>query len=218
MGIRILIADDHVILRQGIRLLIESDPEMEIVGEANDGREAIDLVRKLTPDILVLDLMMPGMNGLEVIQEIKKRRPEIKIVVLSMHSKEGYVLEALRNGAMAYVLKESSSQELLSAIRAVSAGHYYLCYPFNEKAIAAYIQKAGGSAVDLYDTLTPREREILKLTAQGFTSTEIGSRLNISPRTAEVHRFNMMHKLNLNSQAEVALFAIQRGVLQPDEI
>jgi two-component system, NarL family, response regulator NreC len=218
MEIKVVIADDHVILRQGIQVFIQADPDLEIVGEANDGKEALNLVNALKPDVLVLDLMMPEMNGLEVIQELKRIESGTKIVVLSMHGKEAYVLEALRNGAMAYVLKESSSHELIAAIKAAAQGHYYLCPPFQEMAIASYIRKTRESHIDLYDTLTPREREILKLTAQGMTSNEIGTRLNISPRTAEVHRFNMMHKLNLNSHAEVALFAIQHKILETDEI
>ncbi len=217
MTVSIVIVDDHLILRQGIRLLIQSDPDLELIGEAGDGQEALELVRNLKPDILVLDLMMPGMNGLEVMREVKRIHADTKVVVLSMHSKEAYVLEALRAGASAYVLKESSAQELTRAIHEANAGRYFLCPPFDERAINAYVQQTDESKLDLYDTLTPREREVFRYTAQGMTSNEIGSRLNISPRTVEVHRFNMMHKLNLNSQAEVARFAITRGILEVDE-
>jgi two-component system, NarL family, response regulator NreC len=218
MTISIIIVDDHLILRQGIRLLIQSDPDLELIGETGDGQEALELVKNLKPDVLVLDLMMPSLNGLEVMRELKRRQTSTKIVVLSMHSKEAYVLEALRAGASAYVLKESSAQELNRAIHEAYAGRYYLCPPFDEMAINAYVQKTDESKLDLYDTLTPREREVFRFTAQGLTSNEIGNRLNISPRTVEVHRFNMMHKLNLNSQAEVARFAITRGILEVDEV
>lgn len=214
--ITIVLADDHHVVRQGLRSLLETEPDLQVVGEASDGLEAIQLVENLHPDILVLDLMMRGMNGLEVAREVGKRSTGTRIVILSMYDNEAYVLGALRAGAKAYVLKESSSDELVQAIREAIIGHRYLSSSLSERAIDAYMQKVEGNALDPYDTLTSREREVLHLAAQGCTNAEMAVRLFISRRTVEAHRANMMQKLGLHTQTDLIRYALQRGILPPD--
>lgn len=214
---RILLADDHHIVREGFRLLLEAEPDFEIIGETGDGLEAVRLVEQHKPHVLVVDLMMPGLNGLEVARQTTQRSPRTRIVVLSMHTGETYVLEALKNGASAYVLKDASVAELVRAVREALAGRRYLSPPLSEAAIDSYIQRARDSTnLDLYDTLTNREREVLQLAAEGHTNGEIAGRLFISPRTVETHRANAMHKLGLHSQTELVKYTLQRGILPMD--
>jgi two-component system response regulator NreC len=211
---RILLADDHQVVREGFRALLEAQPDFEIVSETGDGLDAVRLVEKHKPHVLVVDLMMPGLNGLEVARQITQRSPRTRIVVLSMHANEAYVLEALKNGASAYVLKDASAAELVRAVREALAGRRYLSPPLSQPAIDSYIQRAKTSdSLDLYDTLTNREREVLQLAAEGHTTSEIASRLFISPRTVETHRANVMHKLGLHSQTELVRYTLQRGIL-----
>jgi DNA-binding NarL/FixJ family response regulator len=211
--IKIVLADDHQVVRKGFKVLLSIEPDLEIVGEAGDGLETVKLVEKLQPDILVLDLMMSGINGLEVIRQLMKKNTKIGIVILSMHSNEAYVLEALRSGAKAYILKESPPEELVHAIREVHAGRRYLSSPLTERAIEVYTQKTEVKSIDPYDHLTTREREILQLAAQGRTNNEIAARLFISPRTVETHRTNLMRKLNLHNHSQLIQFAIQHGLI-----
>jgi two-component system response regulator NreC len=211
--ITIVLADDHKIVRQGIRALLESEPDLVLLGEASDGLEALQISEHLKPDVLVLDLMMPGLRGLETIWQVRQRVAKTRIVVLSMHDNEAYVLEALKNGASGYVLKDASAAELVFAIREVAAGRRYLAPPFSDRAIESYIEKAHGAIQDPFDTLTPREREVFNLAAQGSSNSEIAARLSISPRTVEIHRANLLRKLGLRSQADLARYAIQHGVL-----
>jgi two-component system, NarL family, response regulator NreC len=173
----------------------------------------VQLVEQLKPDILVLDLMMSGINGLEVTRQLNKKGVKTGIVILSMHNNEAYVLEALRSGAKAYILKDSPPDELTRAIREVSSGRRYLSSPLTERAIAAYTQKAEVKLIDPYEQLTTREREILQLAAQGCTNSEIASRLYISPRTVETHRTNLMRKLGLHNHTQLIQFAIQHGII-----
>lgn len=210
----IVLADDHHIVRQGLRTLLEAEPEYVVVGEVADGLKVADMVEQLRPDVLVLDLMMPGLNGLEITRQVAQRSPKTRIVILSMHADEAYVLEALRHGASGYVLKDASTADVVQAVREVSAGRHYLSRPLSERAIEAYAQKAQAAPLDLYETLTTREREILQLAAESHTSTEIAARLGISPRTAETHRANLMRKLGLQSQTDLIRFAIRRGILR----
>lgn len=211
--ITIVLADDHHVVRQGLRSLLQAEPDCSIVGEAGDGLEAAQLVERLQPDVLVLDLMMPGLNGLEVTRQVSQRSPRTHVVILSMHPNEAYVVEALRAGASAYVLKESTSAELVRAVRQAVAGRRYLSPPLSERAIEIYMQKAEPAALDLYETLTAREREVLHLVAEGHTNAEIADRLFISRRTAETHRANLMRKLGLRSQTDLIRYALQRGIL-----
>jgi two-component system response regulator NreC len=209
----IVLADDHHVVRQGLRSLLEAEPGFSVIGETGDGLEVTQLVERLRPDVLVLDLMMPGLNGLEVTRQVSQRSPRTHVVILSMHANEAYVLEALRAGAVAYVLKESTSAELVRAVREAVAGRRYLSPPLSERAIEAYMQKAESATLDPYETLTAREREVLHLVAEGHTNAEIADRLFISRRTVETHRANLMRKLSLRTQTDLISYALRRGIL-----
>jgi len=213
----IVLADDHHIVRQGLRALLEANPDFRIVGEAGDGLEAVQLVERLRPKVLVVDLMMPGLNGLEVIRQARKHSDRTRVIVLSMHSNEAYVLEALRNGASGYVLKDSSAADLMQAVSQVIVGRRYLSPPLSDRAIKAYQEKTKDASLDIYETLTTREREVLQLVAEGHTSTQIAAQLSISPRTAETHRTNLMRKLGLRGQSDVVRYALQRGILPMED-
>ena len=209
----IILADDHNIVRQSLRLLLEAEADFEVVGEAADGLEVLGLVERLHPDVLVLDVMMPGINGLEVTWQVRQSYPETRVIILSMHANEAYVLAALRNGADGYVLKDASAEDLLQAVREVALGRRYLSPPFSQLSLEKYLEKTQSTAVDIQDALTAREREVLHLAAAGHTSAEIAGVLSISPRTAETHRANMMRKLGLHAQADLIRYALQRGII-----
>jgi two-component system response regulator NreC len=208
-----VLAEDHHIVRQGLKALLEAEPDLVVVGEAADGIEAVQTTERLKPDILVLDLMMGGIDGLEVARQVRDRSSSTRIVVLSMFDNEAYVAEALRCGALAYVLKGSTSAELLSAIRAAAAGRRYLSPPLTELAIDAYARMVGETKIDPFESLTAREREVLYLTVNGDTSVQISERLHISPRTVETHRLNLMRKLGLHTHTELVRYALERGVI-----
>jgi two-component system, NarL family, response regulator NreC len=216
MSVTIILVDDHPIVRQGLRYLLESEPEFKVMGEAGDGVEALLLAERLKPNILVVDMMMPGLNGLEVLRQIKHISPDTRTIVLSMQSADAYVIEALKNGAAGYVLKETGPGELVNAVREVTRGNQYLSIKLSERLQAGEL-KIMDTPSDAYETLTTREREILQLTAEGRTSQEIGDKLMISPRTVEVHRSNLMNKLGLHNQTELIRFAIKRGILPMDD-
>jgi len=209
----IVLADDHHVVRQGLKALLEAEPDFRVVGETGDGLEVVPLVERLQPDVLLLDLMMPSLNGLEVTRQVSWRSPQTRIVILSMHANEAYVLEALRAGAAAYVLKESTADELVRAIREATAGRRYLSPPLSARAIEVYVEKVEETMLDPYETLTTREREVLHLAAEGHTNAEIAARLFISPRTVETHRANMMRKLDLRTRTDLIRYALQRGIL-----
>ncbi len=211
--ITIALADDHHVVRQGFKALLEAEKDFKLLGEAADGLEAVRLVEEKKPNVLVLDLMVPRLHGLEVIRQLRKSVPETRILVLSMHADEPYVMEALRNGAGGYVLKDATATDLASAVRTVAAGRRYLSPVLAERAISGYVTHPGESELDVYDTLTNREREILQLAAEGKTSVEIGKTLFISPRTAETHRANLMRKLSLRSQTDLVRFAIRKKII-----
>jgi two-component system, NarL family, response regulator NreC len=211
--VTIVLADDHQLIRQGLRALLETEPDFRIVGEASDGLEAVRVVERLQPHILVVDLMMPALNGMEVTREVVQRVPNTRVVVLSIHSGEGYVLEALRNGAYGYVLKESSVEDLVKAVRAAASGRRYLGAGLTDRAVERYVEKAREAPSDPYDSLTTREREVFQLAAEGYTNAEIAARLSISPRTAETHRANLIRKLGLRSHTELVRYAVRRGIL-----
>lgn len=213
MPVRIVLADDHPVVRLGIRNLLEGEPEFTVVGEVADALKVIPQVEALTPDVLVLDLIMPGLNGLEITRRLSRRVPQTRIIVLSMHANEAYVIEALRSGASGYVLKGSEAGELVRSIRQVLKGQRYLSPPLSEHAIATYVEKVAGAPLDPYDTLSAREREVLHLAAEGRTSPEIAARLYISTRTVETHRGNLMRKLGLRTQTDLVRYALRRGIL-----
>jgi two-component system response regulator NreC len=215
--VSILIADDHAVVRLGLRLLLEAESDFAVVGEVGDGLEALLQVERLRPDVLILDLVMPGLNGVEVIRQVRKRAPKTRVVVLSMHANEAYVVEALRKGASAYVLKGSAGGEVLDAVRAALNGQQFLSPPLSGRAINAYVEKAKRSAADIYDTLTRREREVLQLGAQGRTNAEIAERLCISRRTVETHRGKAFQKLGLRNQTDLVRYALRRGIVRIEE-
>ncbi|HVT57133.1 MAG TPA: response regulator transcription factor [Thermoanaerobaculia bacterium] len=215
--ITIVLADDHNVVRQALRVLLETEPELQVVGEAADGLLVAELVERLRPDVLVVDLMMPGLGGTEVTRQVVKRTPATRVVVLSMHVNEAHVLEALRCGARGYVRKDATAADLLHAIRVVAAGHLYLSPPFSDRAIEAYRQRAEEAGADPYESLTDREREVLHLAAEGLSNAEMAERFGISPRTAETHRANVMRKLGLRRQADFVRYALRRGIVTLDE-
>lgn len=212
----ILLADDHNIVRQGLRAILQSEPHFHLVGEASDGIEAVRLAERLKPDVLITDVMMPGLNGLEVARQVSRSLPNTRIIILSMYTNDAYVIEALKNGALGYVLKDSQASDLIQAVKEVINGHRYLSAPLSERALELYMRKVESVPEDPYDLLTTREREVLQMVAEGRTSAEIANRLFISPRTAEGHRANLMRKLGLQNNADLIRFAIKRGILPLD--
>lgn len=214
----IVLADDHHLVRQGLRLLLETEADFEIVGEAGDGLEAVQLIERVQPEIAVIDLMMPNLSGLETARQVSQLSPATRVIVLSMYANKAYVLEALRNGASGYVLKKSTADELVRAIREVAAGRRYLSAPFSEEAIELYLRKADESKTEPADLLTSRQREVLHLIVDGHTNAEIAALLFISPRTVEKHRAELMNKLGAHSQAELIRYALQRGILPPEQM
>jgi two-component system, NarL family, response regulator NreC len=210
----ILLADDHNLVRQGLRFLLEATTQYQVVGEAGDGREAVRLVELLQPDILIVDILMPELNGLQVARQARTLSPHTRLIILSMYDAEAYVAEALQAGISAFVLKKSTSSDLIEAIHQVLEGKIYLSPPLDEKTVHTFIEHSRETPLDLYETLTPREREILVLAADGLKSSEIAATLSISPRTVEMHRANFMRKLYLKTNTDLIRFAVQRGILQ----
>lgn len=210
----IVIADDHTILRQGLRALLSSDPNLKVVGEAEDGRDAIRCVENLSPDLALIDLSMPRMNGMEAIRDIKKTNPQTKIIVLTVHKAEEYILEALKSGADGYVLKDASHAELMIAINKVLEGKRYLSADISGKVIDGYLEgRKTLKSKSAWETLTQREREILKLIAEGNKNKEIADYLCISLKTVEKHRANLMKKLDLHNAAALTTFAMEKGLI-----
>jgi DNA-binding NarL/FixJ family response regulator len=207
------LAEDHHLVRQGFKLVLTAEQDFKLVGEAADGLEAVDLVEKKKPNVLLLDLMIPRLHGLEVTRQVHRESPGTRIIILSMHADEPYVMEALRNGAAGYVLKDCTAADLVQAVRTVMAGRRYLSPALAERALTGYVEHPGASELDVYETLTNRERLVLQLAAEGKTSGEIATSLFISPRTAETHRANLMRKLGLRSQTDLVRFAIRRGII-----
>jgi len=211
---RIVIAEDHTILREGLRSLLSSSPEFEIVGEAKDGREAIGCVEKFKPDLILTDLSMPRMNGMEAIKEIKRQSPETKVLVLTVHKAEEYILATLQAGADGYLLKDSTHAELLMAVKHVLGGKRYISPGISDKVLEGYLEgKKTLRTHTTWETLTQREREILKLIAEGYKNKEIAEDLCISPKTVEKHRANLMEILDLHSIQALTAFAIGKGLV-----
>ena len=214
---RIVIAEDHTILREGLRALLSSRPEFEIVGEAEDGRMAVQCIERLKPALALMDLSMPRMNGMDAIREIKKRCPETKILVLTVHKTEEYILATFKAGADGYALKDSTHTELVMAIKSVLAGKPYLSPGISEKVIEGYLEgRQTLKARTAYETLTHREREILKLIAEGYKNKEIADDLCISVKTVEKHRANIMEKLGLHNVQALTAFAIEKGLVSKE--
>ena len=216
MSVRILLADDHKLVRQTLRRFLESEDDFELVGEAGDGRQALEEVEKLHPDILLLDIMMPGLNGLEVTRRVYKEFPGTRVLVLSMHPDKAYVVRALQNGAAGYVVKQADVSDLIDGVRAVSKGDRYLSPRISNLAIEALQRELATESFDAYETLSNREREVFQLVAEGLTSSAIAAKLFISTRTVETHRANISRKLGLRNQTELVCFAIERGLIAVD--
>jgi two-component system, NarL family, response regulator NreC len=214
MKISIVLADDHPVVRRGIRSLLEAEAGLSVMAEAADGLEAVRLAGRLKPDVLILDLMMPGLSGLEVVRVVRQRSPQTRIVILSMYSNNAFVAEALKNGANGYVLKGCAERTVVRAVRDVAAGRRFLSPPVTEIAIDAYIEQAKANSFDAHETLTAREREVLQLSAEGKTNPEIAGRLHISHRTVENHRSNLMRKLGLKNQSDLIRHAVRRGLIE----
>lgn len=214
MSISILLADDHKIFRESLRLLLERQSDFQVIGEAANGQEAIAQVQQLQPEVIVLDMSMPSLNGLEAIRQIKQLQPASCIVVLSSYDDDGYVVNALRHGAAAYVLKEQSAADLVTAVKTAVTGERYLSPAIPQRVIDSYLNKKPEAIPeppqDPYDTLTLRERQVLELTAEGLTNIDIGQRLDISARTVETHRAHLMLKLGIRSKLELTNYIQQR--------
>jgi two-component system, NarL family, response regulator NreC len=212
--IRILLADDHTVVRKGLRLLLESQPGFQVVAEAGDGRQAVALAEQATPDVVVMDVAMPILNGIEAARQIVSKQPHPEVVFLSMHSDESYVLRALKAGARGYLLKDSAEYDLMNAVKAVTEGKAYFSPAISKMLVEDYMRQMHERKVeDSYELLTTREREILQLLAEGKNNKEVANLLNLSLYTVETHRSNIFQKLNLHSGAELILYAIRKGVI-----
>jgi len=212
--IRILLADDHNIIRDGIRLLLERQPGFSVVGEAANGREALRIAQEQTPDVVIMDIAMPDLNGIEATRRIVERLPKTGVVILSMHYDESYVIRALKAGARGYLLKDALKSELIAAVQAVSQGRSYFSPRIRAVLHDDYMQVLGQKGMDdTYDLLTDREREVLQLVAEGKTNKEIANHLNLSLYTVDTHRTHILQKLNLHSVPEVILYAVRKGII-----
>ena len=212
--IRILLADDHNVMRRGLRLLLERQPGFKVVGEASDGRQAVEQAEATKPDIIVLDIAMPNLSGIEAAQRISALLPHTRIIILSMHSDESYVLRALKAGAKGYLLKDSAENDLIEAIRAVDEGKAFFSPEISNIMVEDYVREMKRrGAEDSYELLTPREREILQMLAEGKSNKHIATVLDLSLYTVETHRRNLQDKLNLHSFAELILYAVRKGII-----
>jgi two-component system, NarL family, response regulator NreC len=212
--IRILLADDHSILREGLRMLLDRQNEFAVVGDASDGREAVEMAEACAPDVVIMDLAMPGLNGIEATRRITARSPRTAVVILSMHSDESYILRSLKAGARAYLLKDSLKTDLIDAVRAAAQGKSFFSPKVSQVLKEDYVNELEAKgAVDTWDLLTDREREILQLVAEGKTNKEIAAVLNISPYTIDTHRSHILQKLNLHSAPELILYAVRKGII-----
>ena len=216
MTLRLILADGHPVVCEGLRALLEADPDFEVVGQANDGTQVADLVERLHPDIVVLDLIMPGRSGLDITRQLAQDPSAPPVLILTMHDSEAYVVEAMSSGAAGYALKQAPAGELARGIRAVAAGDRYLSPALSQRAVDAYVRRARVQA-DPQDRLTARERQVLRLAAEGHSNVEIATRLFISRRTVETHRAHAMKKLGLRGQVELALYAVRRGIVHSEE-
>src|SRR5512143_1529132 len=217
MSVSVLLADDHPLIRRGLRTLLEGEPDLSVVGEAEDGIEVVLLAERLRPDIMIVDMMMPNLNGLEVIKEVRQRLQGTRLIVLSMQSADPYVVEAFRAGASGYVLKDGAPGEVVKAIRTALAGDLYLSPKLPEGLAPGQGARPKSAKGGAYESLTDREREVFQMAAEGKTAAEIASILCISPRTAELHRSRMMNKLGIRSQTELVLCAVRRGILSTEQ-
>jgi DNA-binding NarL/FixJ family response regulator len=214
MPIKIILADDHKIVRQGLRTLLEQEPDLEVMAEADDGRMAVRLARELSPQVVIMDVSMPDLNGIEATRQVLAECPGVKVIALSMHADRRFVMNMLKAGASGYLLKDSAFEELATAIRMVLAGKIYLSTEIANVVVKDYLQ--GGGDESVFSVLTPREREVLQLMAEGKSSRQIADHLNISIKTVETHRMQIQHKLEIYSVAELTKYAIREGLSSLD--
>ncbi len=214
--IKVLIADDHAIVREGVRMILAKERDLEVVGEAGDGRQALDLVDRLHPDVVIMDLSMPGMGGIEATKHVKERHPAVNVLALTMHEDESYVFQLLRAGASGYVLKRAAAQDLVQAVRAAARGEAFLYPSIARKVVEDYLKRVEqGEERERYDGLTEREREVLTLIAQGLTNQQIAQKLYISIKTVQTHRAHILEKLGLHDRTELVRYAIRKGLIEP---
>jgi len=213
--LRIILADDHTILRNGLRLLLERQPDLAVIGEAGNGREAIDLAEREQPDVVIMDIAMPVLNGIEAAQRISSAHPRTAIIILSVHSDEAYILRALKAGARGYLLKDSPEGDLIQAVHAVASGKAFFSPAVSKVLAEDYVRQVRQHGLeDPYDLLTARERELLQLIVELKPTKEIADLLNLSPHTVDTHRGNLMQKLNVHSIPELILYAVRKGIIQ----
>jgi DNA-binding NarL/FixJ family response regulator len=212
--IRILLADDHTLMRSGIRALLEDEPGLTVIGEAEDGRSAVAQACKLGPDLVIMDIAMPLLNGLEATRQIRQQCPHVRVLILSMHDNEEYIRQVLEAGAMGYILKDAAARELISAIRSVYRGEAVLSPAVTRLVIEDYLRWGGTRPQAESDGLSPREREVLQLIAEGYTNKQIAEILSISIKTVQAHRNNLMSKLDLHDRGELIKYAIQKKIIE----
>jgi two-component system, NarL family, response regulator NreC len=212
--IRVLLADDHDVVRKGLRYVLERQPEMEVVGEAGNGREAVKLAEEMTPDVIIMDVAMPQLNGIEATAQIIKRNPRTMVIILSMYSDEGYLVRALTAGAKGYILKDSAESDLVRAVETVATGKPFFSPSIAQTLLEDYLQHLHRKNLqDSYDLLTEREKEVLQLLAEGKSNKEVADLLNLSLYTVETHRSHLMQKLNLHNTAEIVLYAVRKKII-----
>ena len=216
MSIRILLADDHAVLRHGLSKALQAESDMEVIGLAADGLTAVDLARELSPDIIIMDIGMPGLNGIEATRQITKQSPRVRIIALSMHSAKKFIMEMFKAGASGYLLKDCEYDELASAVRSVASGKDYISPSISGILIETCTTDNPKRKKDAFSTLTNREREVLQLLTEGKTTKQAAARLHISPKTVEVHRLNIMNKLKIDNMVQLTKYAIQEGITLPD--
>jgi len=216
-SIRVLLVEDHTIVRKGLRALLEGQSDILVVGEAEDGRQALEQVQQILPDVVLMDIGMPGLNGLEATRQIKHQFPKTKVVVLTMHTNAEYIFNVLQAGASGYLIKQAATEEVISAIRAVYHGESFLSPSISTKVIEEYLRRAGKTElVDPFERLTSREREVLQLIAEGRSTQEIAALLYVSGKTVETHRARLMEKLGIYTIAELTQYAIRKGIIKLD--
>lgn len=213
--IRVLIADDHTIVREGVKMILARESDIEVVGEASDGSQALELVERLKPTVVVMDISMPGMGGIEATQKVKERHPRVNVLALTMHEDESYVFQLLRAGASGYVLKRAAAQDLVQAVRAAARGEAFLYPSVARKVVEDYLRRVEvGEERERYDGLTGREKEILTLIAEGLANQEIAQKLYISIKTVQTHRAHILEKLGLHDRTELVRYAIRKGLIE----
>jgi len=213
--VRILVVDDHAIVREGVRMILAKENDLEVVGEAGDGQQALDLTELLRPDVIIMDISMPGMGGIEATQTVRAKHPEVQVLALTMHEDESYVFQLLRAGAAGYVLKRAAAQDLVQAVRAAAKGEAFLYPSVARKVVEDYLRRVEtGEERERYDGLTTREKEILTLIAQGLSNQQIAEKLFISIKTVQTHRAHILEKLGLHDRTELVRYAIRKGLIE----